>query len=743
MARGRVQAPELAGPVPLRSPGVPGDTFTGAAQAPIDNNLSRIADALQGFNSALSSFGSGALKKQQEMFQARETARIEGDLAGMNPQQIIEYRHSPNYQPSLDPHARGVEASVYGRSHSESIKAGIDQQISAGTLRLDDPNFNATQLVGDPAKAAVAEIQKRYASDPLSMKLAMENLRKGVDGLYLQYGQAAMKARNEQIMTTNMGAARQFLDSSMANGQAKPEDVVRMWNAVTTELGPKGSANIPNAAMKGIKLDLLENAASDPKKVALVEPLLKTQVAEGVPSLWDDASVSNRVLTIRDRMKKTLATNWETNANTAMEDAAFEALRQQDGSIAAVQPRREKNPVSGEWATIGEGAQSNAAKRYFTWSQNDAAVSQRDPSIVLDREINVSQQSNIPIPHVKQTLDNSVNRALDGSFSGNYKAREEVLSAYRTWNGMVRNNRPWTETQMKLNEPTKEFFTAMDVATGYMGLPADAAMDLSADIVRNPLAKEDPKRLERKLIDIESQVSKLRADAPWYDFWSSSTPYNDAAVLGKVEAVAKLLGRSSQINTDQAIKAAKEFVEKTTFQVNGSAVSVPNMSEADGRKYLNAQIDKLLPDIKKRYDTKDLSRDDIAVYEKGDGTYGLRNKKNSLPIRLPTTSADGTQWSGEITITPQMLTDMKQLDQVQTRERLKAETHANSRQSLIDAHDALDTRERGLDNGGLGGVFYQTQKRKIAEERAKLPKRPEPGEGRPIEEPWLLMVKPN
>jgi hypothetical protein len=409
-----------------------------------------------------------------------------------------------------------------------------------------------------------------------------------------------------------------------------------------------------------------------------------------------------------------------------MEDAAFEAFRRQDGSAAAVQPRRERNPISGDWQTIGEGAQANAAKRYFTWSQNDAMTSQRNPDVVLDREIAVAQHANIPIPHVKQMLDDSVNRVVDGSFSGDFKSRQQLLGAYQTWSGMVRNNRPWTESKMELSDTTKEFFNAMDVAKGPMNLDADQALDFAASIVRNPMAKEDPDRLQRKMADISASAAKLQADGNFLQrIFTSSTPYNAAFVTQRVEQVAKMIGKSSQVDTDQAINLAKEFVAKNTFQVNGSAIAnVPNMSTDDARKYMNAKIDELYPQLKQRYDYKGMSKGDVAIYDKGDGTYGLRDKRTGLGIRLPTKTADGVEWRGEITITPQELLDMKRRNDLVTTEQMKRDNAIHSRQSIIDAHDALDRRQKVLDNGSLGGAYKQVEQNRILEERSKLPPRP-------------------
>ena len=733
--RQRVQVQETDGPVQLRSPGVPGDTFTGAPQAPIDNNLTRIADALSGFNSALLQFGSVAAKQAKEQRVADETARVEGRLAQMSPQQVLDYRKSPDYLPVLDPHARGVEAGVYGQSHAQVIRSQIDTGIANGTIKLDDPNFNPTQMLQGYASGVVDDINARYANDPVSRKLAMENFRRTYDGYYQTYSQQAMKARSEQIMTANMGYARQFLDTALTgavDGKLNNDSLSKTWSSVTTELGPKGSANIPSKAMKGIKLDLLENAAADPKKVAFVEPLLKSQQldADGktlLPALWDDASVAEKVMQIKQTAKKTLAKNWSNNANTAMEDAAFEALRRQDGSGAAVQPRRERNPVNGDWETVGTGAQENAAKRYFTWSQNDAMTQQRNPQIVLDREIAVAQHANIPIPHVKQMLDDSASRVLDGSFTNNFQNRQQLLGAYQTWQGLVRNNRSWTESKMELSENTKEFFSAMDVATGPMHLDADQALDFAAGIVRNPMGKEDPDRLKRKMVDIEKELSVLIYDGGFLrSVFDNDTPYNQTFVMHRVEQVAKMIGKNSQVPTDQAIKLAKEFVSKNTFQVNGSALAaVPNMSTDDARKYMTAKIDEMLPDIQKRFDYKGLKKGDVAIFDRGDGTYGLRDKRSSLEIRLPTRAADGTEWRGEVRITPQELQDMKRRDEVLTRERIKSENAINSKQSLIDAHDVLDRRQKVLDNGALGGAYGQVEQNKIWEERSKLPPRPE------------------
>ncbi|HEY0329285.1 MAG TPA: hypothetical protein VGC77_09310 [Rhodopseudomonas sp.] len=737
---GRVQVPELAGPVPLQGGNVPGDTFTGAPRPEIDNNLTHIADALSGLNSSLTAWGSQAAAQQKAQASAMETARVEGRLAGMTQQDVLNYRRSPDYQPINDPHARGVEAGAYGQAFGGTAKSDLDAQIAAGKLDLSDPKNDPTGLLRQRAAAAAQEITKRYSSDPVAYKLAMQGLKSSMAPLYTQYGAQAMKAQSDALMASNTNTARKFMEQA-GEGDVTPEQVGKAWSSITTELGPKGSANIPNATMKAERLDILERWAADPDKAKLVPDLLKQQNpgADGktlLPSLQDDLSgnVVEKVTNIRLTAQKTFAKNWSRDQNTAKEDQAFEALRRQDGSIAAVQPERKQNEVTKEWETIGADAQTNAAKRYFTWSQQDAATG-RNPQIVLDREIAVAQHSNIPIPHLKQALDDSVNRAIGGDFSTNFQNRQAVLGAYTTWQGMANNNRAWAEEKMGLTPATKEFYSVMDVATGSMHLDADQAMDLAANVVKNPMAKNDPEGLNKKLASISSTVASLPPDGSWF----SSDAYNAGFARQKVDQIAKLLGKSGQITAEKAVELATDFVKKNTFQVNGSALStVPNMATSDAQKFLDAKIDQLLPAIQSRHDYKGATKSDIGVYDAGDGTYGLRDKRTGLEIRLPKREPDGTEWRGKVTITPQELMGMRDKATADQRNSLQDQNSKNAVKAVIDAHNHLDTQQMVLDKGALGGAYREAQQKRINDARAKLPAKPEvpaepsaPGSHRP------------
>jgi hypothetical protein len=214
---------------------------------------------------------------------------------------------------------------------------------------------------------------------------------------------------------------------------------------------------------------------------------------------------------------------------------------------------------------------------------------------------------------------------------------------------------------------------------------------------------KNPDDLKRRLDEAGAKVRALVFNDSWFrQLLDTTTPAGTGLVLSRAEEYAKLIGRSASISADDAVKAAKAYVEKTMLQVNGSAITgLPNLSNEDTRTQLEKQLTTLLPSIQQRPSYKGMSMGDLGIQQGPDSSFRLIDKRTWMPIMLPTIDGAGNRTTGEVLISPKQLLDGAAADQRAKQAAMKQDQQDNARKAFLNANPLDLTPEQREQRRGL------------------------------------------
>ncbi|NPU64596.1 hypothetical protein HL667_06265 [Bradyrhizobium sp. 83012] len=741
MARARVQAPELAGPVPLQPAPLPGDTFTGAPQPVADHNLANIADALSGFNSALQQFGTVAQAQQKKNAELADDMAARGLIAGNTHQDYMKMWSEgriPNYSV---PNANLLVGKVAGRYASDDIINNITQQVQSGQIDLNAKNpdgsfkYDLPTLVTQQAQQQLGPIAGSPNFQHRGFVAGMEERLLGYREQLLKQQEAIReKAFQDQLAGTAKTAFADALTKSPT-----PEAAVNNIRANFEALGPNLPVGQKRPLLTESLLSTLQQYASDPRYVDQIDAIRKarfTDKATGqeMPALVEtgrtSAARAQQLIDLDQTITRTKDVREETLYNQQIRQATLDSMVKQDGNVAEVsQPKMVKLP-SGKEVTVGQNAKAEAATQYFQWSQDEGRKNQRRWSDVTDREIKTAQLAGTDVPHLTQSITNNIQGSLSADLSTDQQAQDRVMRTYEQYRYIRSRNAGWAGQHLKLPTAADKFVTAMDVLT-VGGFADDRTAMAVAQGIATQKGIHDPAGLQQKEQQIDSSVRGLAADGSWLSsITGNSTPGNVGMLQNQVAKYAKLIGQSQQISADDAVKAAKEYVKQTTLQVNGSAmVRMPQLSDDQMRKQLDKTLSTMLPDIQKRLPYKDISKGDIGLQQQPDNSIRLIDKRTWMPIMLPTADGKGGLTKGQVVIYPNQLIQMQSADDAAAMQKAQEDQRRNATDALRKAHEELDNKEQGLlrlgAKPGTGyGDFVQRRLDEINKERAKMGPRP-------------------
>jgi hypothetical protein len=685
----RVQAPDTAGPEALRPAPIIGDGFVQAARAPINTDLERMADALGSFNQSLTQFGSVAAAAYRKHQQETDMAAAQGLIAGKtNDEFMKDWRGGaiPNY---AVPAPNLLVGKIAGHYQGDEIARNLSEQVNTGKIDLSKPDVDLPTMYTQQ----LAPILKQYQAAADAGDYQARGFISGLQEKALSYRQTLenqqTNVRQQLFVNQQAGAAQTAFQTAVTNS-ATPDQAVQSVRQLYQDIGPSLTVKAKNPMLDEQLVQLSKRLSSDPRYSDKIEALLATprqdpQSGQDVPAIASTGASNpqraNDLLEISRNIQKARAGAWKDGRDQTMENAAFEAFRRQDGGAAFVQPRREQNPwlkdqPDGGWQTVGDEAQKNAAMRYFSWSQSDAAQNQRPQNIWLDREVRVAQAANVSVPHIKEALNTAVPANMNGNFVTDASQRQKVLDAYHIYSDLASNNLPWTEEKLGLNKPTAQFFKTMHVLTT-SGMDTDSAMNLAANVIRNP-DKTDTKGIEQYVQQNENAVA--RASVGNGGFWGTifgGSPANSSEMVGRVKDVAGVLMKTGGYKAEDAVKMAQDYVAKTTTTVNGTAIpGVTFMKPADAKSLFNDKLDDLMPTVQKAH--PELSKGDVSVRNMGDGRFMLIDKDHGMPISAANVGKDGHLVGGPIIFTQQELLSMQAAKQAAEQEKLDVEKQQNA-----------------------------------------------------------------
>jgi hypothetical protein len=687
MAKGRVQAPELDGPVPLRSPGVPGDTFTGAPQAPINTDLTRLADALSSFNHALSGFGTAALAQQKRQQAEIEGARANKLIAGMTRDEAIERVQNGTMPNFADPYAKGLVEGNAGQAYGERLVLGIQDQIAAGKIDLSsrEPGTNIEDIL---TKAANDELQNMPPWFQAS-KHAMAGFQKRVEGARDALMKAQMEQRQARFNREMEGVAfDQFNKMFDASAGQPPEAVQQKLRGVYLDIG--NNTFLRNDQLDQQLMNVLRNRAADPNSVETVVHALGVdrvgRDGEKVPALGQNPRFAADVQQIRDIARNTLTRKYDDTVEQQAVANVKSAMERQDGSLWTMGNATYKNPydrASPDRSVSLDKVKEKAVNDWLTWSQQTAESRRESPDNRFEREWSVLTANNIANPVWKEMLSGPPKAFANPQALTNPATRQAAIAAGEQFMRMNERNHPYVKNTLGLDKNTLDYYQVYDAARQQLGKTPDEALDMAAAAIRTPDNENDLAVRAQRAKDVEAKVKSLDFGT---SFWSylpfvNSDAKNAGAVQKRVLDVATLYTRIPGMSLDDAVKTAVETVQKRSTYINGHVVTDNGWLPP---KQFTGNIEAALGDFHKQYGASNNVEKptDLSIEPMGGGVFRIIDAATEGGRPLYAKDAKGNVVPATITM-PMLLGMQKQKDNADAVTRMDAQI--KNRDAAVEA----------------------------------------------------------
>lgn len=626
MARqGRVQVEELAGPVPLQSPGVPGDTFTGAAQAPINTDLTRMADALSSFNHSLTSFGTIAQKAQLKQLDELEGARANRMIAGWTPDQAIEAVQNGTLANFQHPHWKAAVEKNSGQAYGERIMGNVQNLIKTGQIDLSSEQDNISDIVTKATNDELQNIPPWFQSSKSGMAGLMQRIEAGRDQLI----RAQTEQRAAAFTRKQEGVVYDQFSKMFDVTAGEPADVTQSKiRGVYADLG--NSKFLRNDQVDKVLIDVLRNRAADPNSVeAVVHSLAIDRVGkdgEKVPALGANPRYAQDIAQIRDVARQTLTKKFDDTAELTAKKNVRDAIDRQDGSLWTMNSQSYENPYAkGDKSRTVDisKVKDAAATDYLTWSKQLASSRRESPENQYQREWNTMTANNMPNPAWTEMLSNPAKAFANPQALTNPAQRQQAIASGELFMRMSEANYPYVKNTLKLDKNSLDFNQVYQVAR-QLGKNEDQALDMAAAAIRTPDNENDMAVRSQRAKDVEAKVKSMDFGSGWQSYipFNNSNAKNSGAVQKRILDVATVLTRVPGMSLDDAVKGAAEMVQKRSIYVNGHVVADSGYMPP---KQFTGNIEKALADYHKQYGKMEGvgSASDLSIEPMGGGVFRI------------------------------------------------------------------------------------------------------------------------
>jgi hypothetical protein len=691
MARqGRVQVEELAGPVPLQAAPLPGDTFTGAAQAPIDNSLTRIADALSSFNSSLSSFGTAAKQANLKALDEAEGARANKMIAGWTPDQAIEAVQNGTLANFQHPHWKAAVEKNSGQAYGERIMGGVQNMIKTGQIDLSSETDNISDIVTKATNDELQNVPPWFQASKAGMAGLMQRIEAGRDQLIraqTEQRAAAFTRKQEGVVYDQFS---KMFDVTQGDSAEITQSKIR---GVYADLG--NSKFLRNDQVDKVLIDVLRNKAADPNSVeAVVHALSIDRVGkdgEKVPALGANPRYVQDITQIRDTARATLTKKYDETAEATAKKNVRDAIDRQDGSVWTMNSTSYENPYAkgDKTRTIDMSKTKDAAAvDYLTWSKQLAGSRRESPENQYQREWNTMTANNMPNPAWTEMLSSPSKAFANPQSLTNPVQRQQAIASGELFMRMSEANYPYVKNTLKLDKNALDFNQVYQVAR-QLGKNEDQSLDMAAAAIRTPDNENDMAVRSQRAKDVEAKVKSMDFGTGWQSYipFNNSNAKNSGAVQKRILDVATVLVRVPGMSLDDAVKGAAEMVQKRSVYVNGHVVADNGYMPP---KQLTGNIEKALADYHAQYGKKEAvgSASDLSIEPMGGGTFRIIDASQEGGKPLYAQDAKGRVIPA--TITMAQLTRMQKNTEADTEVTREAAQVENRR--AAEAADAARIR---------------------------------------------------
>lgn len=724
MARGRVQAPDIEGPVALQPPGLPGDTFTGAAQAPINTDLTRLADALSSFNTNLQHFGTASMVAQKKQQAEIEGARANKMIMGMTRDEAIERVQNGTMPNFADPFARAMVEKNAGQAYGERLVQGVQQQIKTGQIDLsaEGPGTNIEDYITKAAQDDMQGMPGHFQQSKAGMAGYQQRVESARDALM----KAQLEQRSAAFTRKQEGVAYdQFSKMFEATAGDNPEVTQQKVRGVYADLG--NNKFLKNDQLDQQLINVLRNRASDPNSVEAVVHSLGVDRAgkdgEKIPALGANPRYAQDVQQIRDTARATLTKKFDDTMETQAVANVKSAMERQDGSLWTMNNATYKNPYdrgNGDRTINVDKVKQSAVNDWLSWSKQIAASRQETPDLQYQREWSVLTANNIANPAWKEMLTGPPKAFANPQALTNPATRTQAMAAGEQFMQMDTANHPYVKNTLGLDGNTMDFYQVYSAARQQLGKNTDEALDMAASAIRTPDNENDLAVRAQRAKDVEAKVKSMDFGSGFSSYlpFVNSDAKNSGALQKRVLDVATLYTRIPGMSLDDAVKAAVDTVQKRSVYVNGHVV--PDTGWLPPPQF-KGNIESALENFHKQYgDANHVSKPtDLSIEPMGGGVFRIIDASQEGGKPLYARDASGRTVPATISM-PMLLGLQKQKDMTKATE-IQRNQQQNLQDDMRSKYKHFDREEYVLTNGasGIGKADRAKREKELQDFRQK------------------------
>ena len=713
----RVQAPPLAGPVPLQPAPIPSDTYAPPARPPIDHNLENLANALGGFNVSLLAYG----KKNQGKDRETAEAIANRTIAGNTNEQYIKATKDGNLPVYGNPFARAVYDKHLGSVYADQTKSRVLEAIGKGEINLQDGNTNIDQIITQYANEDLKSIDGLASS-----KVGYAGYKEGIDTfrqsmLQKQHEEFA-KAHVERMNSVAFGQFNRVFDTFQGADPAVTQNFVR---GLYRDIGPGSAANIPRNQLDQQLMNVVKNKAADPHSVEDALHVLsadrKDENGNPLPPLGKNPKLLAEVQETSKIATATLTKKYDDDTKQRAIGVASEALKRQDGSWWHLTDTSYVNPVSGERKTVlADDIKKQAVTDTLTWSKITSADRKETPAARFEREWQIFSKADIPQPEWKDTLEGAAKAFTDPQSLTNPASRDQATNAAHLYMAIAERNYPYLKGTLKLDEKSRDFYTVYDVVRNQMGLSDDKALDFAAQAGRTPDNEND---LAVRRVQAKEVADKVRSSnfANWYNVIYGGNVENQGAVQKRVMDIASVLTRVPGTTVEGAVDQAMKFVQSRSMYINGQVL--PDTGYVPPPE-LKPVIEGMLDDYAKQHGKEFgvTSGSDLSVVPNGGSTFRIVKKNDGFALPLYVKIKDENDQEKVVPATITMPMVHKRVDENTSKDAAEVQRKQQEKMDLIQKGKPSETfaphkllqegfKKLGINIDLLGGARREEQNR--------------------------------
>lgn len=585
-SRGRVQVNDLSEPERLNALPIQRDTFIQPAQAPIDNNLERLSHALGYFNSNLQAYAAKQEVRDEKARREAEKAHIEAGEA-----EIARWEASTQSNAQVEAYRNGqapLQADVLLESVHKKKWASLEAEDLAANVEanaqedgLGTEGFNPEQYVLEKTRPYLDRLGGR---DELMVPFA-SGVEKVRDGLRRRHQEKLAESRllkDQSIVEDELDRA---FDSAVgANATDDPDFFVRGMGSLYKAFGPRmkgGSMDLNYDQIDEQMLKVLERKAEQsPEAARAVFSYLDGERPSvdgggGRFALKNVAKYKPQIERIEEKARKTLATDYDNRLTSLVTGADAEAFDQADGSFYSLDEFKTFNDYSQkDFSLDAKKRKENAVAAFMQYAkENDVPQ-----AVVLDKFMRNGVEHPTMFAELKGVHD-GIGNTTSGFDPNAPDQMEKVAKAGETYRAIAQKNPAYAAKF--LSEKEREFYDMYAVGVTILKRSPQEAATMAV-LSAQPENSKDLNLNRDNVDDIKRKV-KGYGKTGWFNFFSDN-PVNQGELFDRTVSVANSLYRTGRMSSDEAVKAAHEYLSENSVKVRGRTILSPYILKDDGPK---------------------------------------------------------------------------------------------------------------------------------------------------------------